>query len=108
MARKTVDVAYVREKVNDLLKHENVSDDFRQGAISVLESILHHTGNYNGYIYLSWVEKEGRERSGVEQWRYDNALQGVDTACMSYSSRLEKQELPIVPYLGNLTRRVYY
>ena len=59
-------------------------------------------------IYLSWVEKEGRERSGVEQWRYDNALQGVDTACMSYSSRLEKQELPTLPYLGNLTRRVYY
>ena len=106
MPRKTVDVAYVREKVNDLLKHGDVSDDFRKGASSVLESILHHTGNYNGFNYLSWVEKEGRERCGVEQWRYDNALQGVDTACMS--SRLEKQELPTLPYLGNLTRRVYY
>jgi hypothetical protein len=93
-SRKTVDVAWVREKVNHLLKNADVSDDYRRGAISVLESVLHHTDNYHGYNLLSWIEKEGRERSGVEQWRIDCAKEGVD--------------LPTEPYLGNQTRREYY
>ena len=94
MSRKTVDVAFVREKVNHLLKNADVSDDFRKGAASVLESILHHTGNYHGFNYLSWVDKEGRERSGCEQWRHDEIAEG--------------KELDNTPYLGNQTRREYF
>lgn len=65
-ARKTVDVADIRERVNRMLQTPDSSlwlkapgkdreltpaEALRMGAIGVLESILHSTGNYRGYGY---------------------------------------------------------
>lgn len=98
MSRKTVDVSFVIDKTNRLLKRTDVSDDYRRGAICMLECILHATNNYNGFNYLSWIEKEGRELSGVEQWRKDSQEHFGNDAV----------RLPTEPYLGNEYRRVYY
>lgn len=49
--RKTVDVSFIRESVNHSLANSTASDEVRYGMISVLERILHETGNYRGYGY---------------------------------------------------------
>lgn len=67
--RKTVDVAFVKNMVNDMLAEGAYDDDrhqqFRLGAIVVLEEILHVTGNYKGYGYLSQHEVLPNCRPGV-------------------------------------------
>jgi hypothetical protein len=60
---KTIKVETIRSQVNEYVRNmvdsqestykniENV-DDYRKGMASVLEFILHHTGNYKGYNEL--------------------------------------------------------
>jgi hypothetical protein len=58
--RKTVEVTTLVENANRLLAlpdaHGRVIDlnaDFRRGVISMVERVLHDTGNYRGFAYLS-------------------------------------------------------
>ena len=61
MSRKTIKVEDVRVMVNDmLLNSPDSSKAERDGMISVLESILHKTGNYEGFMYL---DKDDMEQS---------------------------------------------
>jgi hypothetical protein len=60
--RMTVPVEFVRTRVNNLLARPRMGSTpwdrltpdqaFRLGAASVLEAILHETGNYKGFHYL--------------------------------------------------------
>lgn len=54
MSRKTVDVKMVLDYVNGMLVN-SVDDaiELRRGAIHLAESLLHSTGNYNGFTYLN-------------------------------------------------------
>lgn len=61
MARKTVEVETIRETVNQMLASRETTNDAREGAIAVLESVLFSTGNYGGFRYLDGYEFEGRE-----------------------------------------------
>ena len=68
MKRKTFNVKDLVDKMNDRLKNSTCSPEARFGMISVLESILHETGNYRGFTYLEgevgesgYVEKFGDE-----------------------------------------------
>ena len=62
--RKTINVESVRTFVNRMLRDSHQSDhldgksdtSFREGAISVLEEILHDSGNYKGFRYLTQDE----------------------------------------------------
>ncbi len=59
MSKKTINVEYVKQKVNISLK--NSLDEYcpkaqRQGMINVLEMILHESGNYKGFRYLLLTE----------------------------------------------------
>lgn len=52
--RKTFEVEALRKKINDMILHS--SDDLSGGRIAVseiLNSVLHETGNYNGFRFLS-------------------------------------------------------
>jgi hypothetical protein len=73
--RKTVDVEFVKTLVNNMLEHGAYDDDrhqqFRFGALTVLEEILHETGNYRGYGYLLQEQLLPTCRPGV------NYLNGV-------------------------------
>jgi len=54
MARKTVDVDYVRIRVNDMLDTTvcpEIRDEVRVGLCVLLEDILHETGNYRGFSH---------------------------------------------------------
>lgn len=78
MGRKTVDVETVKNQVNTMLRTVDSSlrlenlftsepmtaeQAFRLGAASVLEQILHMTGNYHGYYYLADEYKPADEQT---------------------------------------------
>ena len=49
----TFDTAQLVDSVNDMLAMSpSISFAVRQGAIQVLEQVLHATGNYRGFRYL--------------------------------------------------------
>lgn len=51
--RKTINVTDLVDMVNGMLKlSESDRADVRQGAMNVLEGVLHETGNYKGFRYL--------------------------------------------------------
>jgi hypothetical protein len=58
--RKTINIESVRTLVNNMLRDSHQDDHvdraYREGAISVLENLLHDTGNYRGFRYLTQDE----------------------------------------------------
>jgi len=53
MSRKTYSVEALIELVNGICKDSAPSEvGIRQGAMIVLEAVLHSTGNYRGFRYL--------------------------------------------------------
>lgn len=64
MGRKTIEVQALLEYANNCLIHHNPtwildhkeSVQYRRGMISMIEQILHSSGNYNGFRYLSAEE----------------------------------------------------
>ena len=60
--RRTVRVADLVDMVNNICKDSAENHrDIRQGAMNVLESVLHSTGNYYGFRYLLKDEVEDGE-----------------------------------------------
>lgn len=79
--RKTINVAEVLNTVNHVLADSAYDDDrhqqYRMGMCILLEDILHKTGNYKGYSYLTQDEIVPDCRPGV---RYENGnAEFVDT-----------------------------
>lgn len=79
--RKTINVAEVLNTVNLVLADSAYDDDrhqqYRMGMCILLEDILHKTGNYKGYSYLTQDEIVPDCRPGV---RYENGkAEFVDT-----------------------------
>lgn len=58
--RKTFNVSELVDMVNGICK-DSAPDlvDRRQGAMNVLEAVLHQTGNYRGFGYLLKGECDG-------------------------------------------------
>ena len=93
--RKTVDVAYLITECNKLLRLNTVSAEFRKGVSAVLEGVLHHTDNYEGFNYVFWCEE-----GGFLRWRADSAaLKAIEG---------ESAQIETTAYLGDETRRFYY
>jgi hypothetical protein len=66
MSRKTVSVELLTETVNNICRCSgNDQRDVRQGAMNVLEEILHLTGNYKGFRYLYIDEVESGYSFGI-------------------------------------------
>jgi hypothetical protein len=86
--RSTVDVAVILEKANKYLALGSglygPTPDQRLGVASLLETILHDTGNYAGYNLLGWMN------GGYDAWVADG--KPASTAA----------------YLGDDSRRFYY
>ena len=61
MPRKTFNVSELVDLVNGICKDSDPSrEDVRQGAMNVLETVLHESGNYKGFRYLLAEETTGR------------------------------------------------
>jgi len=72
--RKTYNVSELVDLVNGICKNSAPEvADRRQGAMNVLEAVLHETGNYKGFRYL--LEDECTGNPGV---RYLNGLPHPD------------------------------
>jgi hypothetical protein len=68
MARKTYEIASLRNKVNSMIAHSHANACPKDGRIALfvlLESVLHDTGNYKGFQYL-----DGHE--AVRRGEYDD------------------------------------
>ena len=72
MKHKTFKVKDLVEQINSRLKNSTCSSEARFGMISVLESVLHETGNYHGFNYLEtvWGSDGNAESFGDESRRY--------------------------------------
>jgi len=92
MARKTFEVEAVLDHVNNMLKTNYWSKETRIGMFLVLENILHNTGNYNGFRYLSNLEVGDGMLPGV---RFDEETRLI----LTYPERFENTDD---------TRREYY
>lgn len=54
--RKTLDVVKFTAQINEVLSQSTCEPGIRQGMMTALETVLHQTGNYQGFRYL--VENE--------------------------------------------------
>lgn len=70
MGRKTFSVSELTELVNNTLSVSWVKPEYREGMIATLERVLHDTGNYRGYRYLTSNEVPAGHQPGI---RYDDA-----------------------------------
>jgi hypothetical protein len=74
MPRKTVDVEAFKAMTNQVLRVSTVSPDLRKGWMAALEWILHETGNYRGFRYLTVDEVPGSGMPGIRTDRDGNPL----------------------------------
>lgn len=65
MRRKTFDVATLKRDVNERLRASTCSPEARFAMASVLATVLHATGNYNGFKY---IELEGKDPADVTEF----------------------------------------
>lgn len=66
MGRKTFQVEELREFANNILSMESFyNSDMRSGVIEMIERVLHKSGNYNGFRYLTNKELSSDELPGV-------------------------------------------
>ena len=59
--RKTIKVEEVKKWANKQL--DFATQDFKAGVCLSIETVLHSTGNYNGFNYNYWTE------TGFELWQ---------------------------------------
>ncbi len=70
MSRKTFNVDEFKDAINKVLKESECSPDTRQGLMNALEYVLHSTGNYRGFCYLSGSEVPRTHRPGINHGFY--------------------------------------
>jgi hypothetical protein len=75
--RKTIAVAEMTRRVNEMLVHGYSSREERHGMIQVLENMLFATGNYRGYRYLSKREVPAGELPGINLDDLGNPLEDL-------------------------------
>lgn len=64
--KKTISVQAIKDDINKALKNSDyLTPDYRQGLISCVENVLHSTGNYNGFRYLTEDEVPKGEQPGI-------------------------------------------
>lgn len=92
--RKTYEVEKLLTMVNDICRYSiNESKEIRQGAMNVLEAVLHETGNYRGFRYLREDEMEAGYSVGINCDDHNIALNdyglrfaGTDSTRVEYIS----------------------
>jgi hypothetical protein len=68
MSRKTISVEKVKSKANNLLSNPDVIMEEKLGVITMIESILHETDNYRGFMYLNLDDDGSAPKLGTDGW----------------------------------------
>ena len=87
--RKTLDVEDLINTINHVLRTHVGSIDHRKGVQNTIEYVLHKTGNYKGFRYLTNDEVPAGELPGV---RYS------DDGILPYPERFENTDSTRVQY----------
>ena len=77
MSKKTFNVADLTAMVNQMCAQSTCSRDIRQGAMNVLEQVLHSTGNYHGFRYLTSKDVPDGGKPGINIDDHVEILVGV-------------------------------
>ena len=74
MKRKTIEIEKLLNEANRLLEiyeddgnKKYINQDWKSGICSLLEYVLHETGNYHGFNFNEWIK-----RGGFEAWKIEN------------------------------------
>tara|TARA_S200002703_G_C3675012_1_gene207303 strand:- start:166 stop:438 length:273 start_codon:yes stop_codon:yes gene_type:complete len=90
MSRKTIRVETVIDWANNYLATtDDQHSERRRGVLAMLDTILHETGNYQGFRYITNLETD--HTPGV---RYDENT----GALLSYEERFENTDRTRVKY----------
>lgn len=81
--RKTFEVEKLKKMINARIE-KGIDPEARQELAAVLRTVLHETGNYNGFNYVDWYN------GGCDLWRAAGEPQDN------------------TPYLGDLTKVFFY
>ncbi len=65
MARKTITIDNLVDKINTTLRLSTADRSQRQSLCCLLENILHETGNYRGFRYLTQAEVPADHLPGI-------------------------------------------
>ena len=84
MSRKTFNVEKLVDQLNTTLQAGYPNREFRLGAIAMVETVLHETGNYGGFRYLDQTEVADTELPGVRV--------GANGDCLSYEERFHNTD----------------
>lgn len=93
--RKTIKVEAFKNTINAMLKSSECSEDIRKGLMASLETVLHETGNYNGFKYLLEAEVPKDQLPGIN---YEVNAQGHFVPCEDYSKRFFNTDSTRVRY----------
>jgi hypothetical protein len=58
-AKKTIEINYLKDKINALLALPHLSQDEKRAYCFILADALMQTGNYNGYNNIKWIKGDG-------------------------------------------------
>lgn len=67
--RKTFEIDDLKQMVNSRLKESTCSPDERFAMASILEDVLHRTGNYRGFTYLTPYPQDELARADFDDSR---------------------------------------
>jgi hypothetical protein len=80
--KKTYRVDDLRNVANSMLRHSTCSSEMRHGIITLLCEVLHSTGNYQGFRFLTKDEVPYGHMPGINSDDLDpfpKALEKLDT-----------------------------
>ena len=90
MSKKTIQVEVLRNRINNTMKTDIGPHEGRQSLLCLLEDILHETGNYRGYRYLTEKEVLLNARPGIRTTNLSgNELEYSDKFYCTDSTRVE-------------------
>jgi hypothetical protein len=89
-AKKTFSVAEFKDACNNTLASDfTCHPKYREGIIIALEHVLHATGNYRGYSYLTKDQVPNGELPGIntpiEELSYEDRFKNTDYTRRYYS-----------------------
>jgi hypothetical protein len=91
--RKTINVDSITAQINDMIRLSTGTPQQRQGLLAAIETILHETGNYKGFRYLTQNEvPAGFHRPGINISHIDG--QHLE----NYDARFENTDRTRVAY----------
>jgi len=67
--RKTIEVRSLVSKLNGMLAAD-LSEEKREAVCGVIETVLHDTGNYSGFMYIDRYSTDPASKDAIDRGDY--------------------------------------